>query len=91
MRKNEDNKAYDYIVTWVVNLICVTKGPEKYMGLIEQQFNMRNVKHNSAQYLGSDLNILLDSWTQVACEIYINKTVHKYEKNLVPFIIVTLP
>ncbi|MEM7297750.1 MAG: reverse transcriptase domain-containing protein, partial [Bacteroidota bacterium] len=46
IRISDDYNGYDYIATWVDDIICVGKNPQKYMEAIAQQFDMRNVMLN---------------------------------------------
>lgn len=45
IKASNDYNGYDYIATWVDDLIVVAKKPEQYIALIEQQFVLRNIKH----------------------------------------------
>ena len=44
--KSPHHDGYDYLATWVDDIICVAKEPQHYIALIEQGFKLRNVEVN---------------------------------------------
>ena len=79
IRRSDDHDAYDYIATWVDDIICVAKKPEKYMAIISQQFALRNEEINPDKYLGSDMRILANGMVHVCSKTYITEAIRKYE------------
>eukprot|EP00957_Ditylum_brightwellii_P171867 13083971-Ditylum_brightwellii.AAC.1 len=55
IKKSEHYEGYDYIATHVDDFIIVTKNPLKYMGHIEQHFQVRDVMDSSEYYLGINI------------------------------------
>jgi hypothetical protein len=47
--------GYDYIATHVDDLIVVSKTPQEYIALIEQEFALRNIESEPSYYLGTSL------------------------------------
>ena len=79
IRRSDDHDAYDYIATWVDDIICVAKKPEKYMSIISQQFALRNEEINPDKYLGSDMRTLANGMVHVCLKTYITEAIRKYE------------
>eukprot|EP00957_Ditylum_brightwellii_P160314 12203770-Ditylum_brightwellii.AAC.1 len=55
IKKSEHCEGYDYIATHVDDIIIVAKNPLKYMGHIEQHFQVRDVIDSSEYYLGNNI------------------------------------
>lgn len=80
VRRSDDYDGYDYIATWVDDIICVAREPQKYISLIEQRFKLRNVEVNPSLYLGMNLKRQQDGHMHLSCKSYIKEVIRKYEK-----------
>ena len=78
--KSIHHDGYDYIATWVDDIICVAKEPQYYISKIEQRFKLRNVEVNPSYYLGMNLKRQQDGLLHLSCHTYIKEAIRKYEK-----------
>jgi hypothetical protein len=71
--------GYDYIATHVDDLIVVSKGPQEYISLIEQEFALRNIESEPSYYLGTSLKRIDDGRIIMNSEKYIKESIRRYE------------
>ena len=79
IKKNEDGK-YEYIATYVDDLIMVSKDPTKDIEFIRRKYPIRNIEHNPEYYLGNDIQVRDDKTIKVSNQKYITEMLRKYEK-----------
>eukprot|EP00536_Pseudo-nitzschia_multiseries_P008477 jgi/Psemu1/20504/gm1.20504_g len=60
MKLREDKKSYDYIGTHVDDLMVVSRKPQEWIALIEQEFALRNIESEPRYYLGTSLTRIKD-------------------------------
>ena len=78
IKRNEDG-IYNFIATHVDDLIIVSKNPEEYLSLIEQEFALRNTEANPSYYLGAKLKLLPNGKFLMNMEEYIKEVIRRYE------------
>ena len=71
--------GYDYIATHVDDLIVVSKNPQEYISIIEQEFALRNIELDPKYYLGAKFSRLPDGKLAMNMEDYIKEVIRKYE------------
>lgn len=67
------------IATHVDNVIIVSKQPEEYTPLIEQEFALRNIESEPSYYLGTSLKQINDGQIMMNSTKYIKESIWKYE------------
>ena len=77
---SDDGTHYEYVATYVDDIIIAAKEPQKYMSVIEQEFKVRNIEDDPSYYLGNDLKKILGKYVHISSKTYINEVIRKYEK-----------
>ena len=57
IKKDHNNKTYEYIATYVDDLILVMKDPKPYFEHIKKKFSIRNIEFKPKYYLGTNIKI----------------------------------
>lgn len=71
--------GYGYIATHVDDVIVVSKNPEEYVALIEQEFALQNIESEPFYYLGTSLKRIQDGRVMMNSTKYIKESIQKYE------------
>ena len=80
--KESGNKdTYEYIATYVDDIIIVSKDPTKYMENIKEVFPIRNEAIMPSYYLGNNLKLNENRTMKVSSEKYIQEVLRKYQKD----------
>ena len=80
IRLSEDNNKYEYIATYVDDIIIVSENPMIYINIIKDQFPLRNVEETPEYYLGNNLEIRNNRTIKIHSKKYITEVISKYEK-----------
>ena len=78
IKKNEESQTYEYIATYVDDLIMVMKDPQPYIEHIKEKFPIRNIEFKPQYYLGANIT-MNDRNMKVSMEKYIKEALRKYE------------
>ena len=78
IKRNEHSDTYEYIATYVDDLILVMKDPQPYIDHIKKKFPIRNIEFKPEYYLGANITIN-DRNIKVSMEKYIKEVIRKYE------------
>ena len=65
------NYGYDYIATYVNDVIVASRKPQDYIARIEQEYALRNIETDPSYYLGSRLKRQPDGKLQMLSLIHI--------------------
>ena len=76
---SEDGTTYEYIATYVDDVIIAAKNPQNYMSQIKQELKVRNVEDEPSYYLGNNVKKVLDKYIHISSKTYINEVIRKYE------------
>ena len=80
IKSSEDNKRYEYIATYVDDIIIVAEEPTKYLEIIKSKFPIRNIEELPEYYLGNNLEIRKNKTIKVHSKKYITEIIRRYEK-----------
>jgi len=72
-------KGYEYIATYVDNIIIVSKDPKVYMNKIKEVFPIRNEEVNPSYYLGSNISLKSNGIMKISSEKYIAEILRRYQ------------
>lgn len=78
IKRNKSNDGYEYIATYVDDLILVMEDPQPYIDHIKDKFPIRNIEFNPEYYLGANLEINENN-IKVSMEKYVREVIRKYE------------
>ena len=81
IKESEDKDHYEYIATYVDDIIIVSKNPKKYMDNIKEIFPIRNEAIMPSYYLGNNLKMNGNGTMKVSSEKYIQEVLRKYQKD----------
>ena len=79
MKMANDGDHYEYIATYVDDLIIISKNPEKYMDTIKKIYPVRNEEESPTYYLGNNLQVRENRTIKVSSEKYILEILRKHE------------
>ena len=76
-----DTKAgkYEYIATYVDDIIIVSRDPMKYIDIIKSKFPIRNIEEMPEYYLGNNLEVRGNKTIKVSSRKYISEIIKRYE------------
>ena len=80
IKPSGDGKIYEYIATYVDDIIIVAKEPSKYLEIIKSKFPVRNIEELPEYYLGNNLDIRKNKTIKVHSKKYITEIIRRYEK-----------
>ena len=80
IKKDPNNGTYEYIATYVDDLILVMKDPKPYIEHIKNKFPIRNIEFKPEYYLGTNITIN-EKNIKISMEKYIKETIRKYENS----------
>ena len=75
--KNDKYKKYEYIATYVDDVIIATKNPSKYMHAIEMHFKVEYIMESPNYYLGNEI-VQVGYRIHVSSKKYLNEIMRKY-------------
>ena len=70
---------YEYIATYVDDIIIVCKDPKIYMKQIKEVFPIRNEEISPSYYLGSNICLNTDGTMKISSEKYIKEVLRRYQ------------
>jgi hypothetical protein len=79
IKESNDGKIYEYIATYVDDIIIVAKEPEVYLKKIQDVFPIRDIEKSPSYYLGNNLEIRENETIKVSSQKYITEVIRKYE------------
>ena len=79
IKESECGSHYEYIATYVDDIIIVSKKPDEYMKKIKEVFPIRNEAMMPSYYLGNNLIMNRNKTMKVSSEKYINEVLRKYQ------------
>ena len=77
---NEKEGKYEYIATYVDDLIIVAKQPMDYLDEIKKQYPIRNIEINPEYYLGNNIEVRNNNTIKISSKKYITEVLRKYEE-----------
>ena len=80
IKESEDGKNYEYITTYVDDIIIVADKPMKYLEIIKSKFPIRNIEEMPEHYLGNNLEMQSKITIKVSSRKYITEIISRYEK-----------
>ena len=78
---SEDGTKYEYIATYVDDIIVVAIDPMVYLEKIKNQYPIRNIEINPEYYLGNNIEIRSNDTIKISSTKYITEVIRKYEQN----------
>ena len=84
IRLDEENNKYEYIATYVDDIIVVAKNPMQYIDTIKTKFPIRNIEEMPEYYLGNNLQVRHNRTIKVSSKKYISEIIDRYEKKYGP-------
>ena len=76
----DDSSGYEYIATYVDDLIIVATKPKQYILPLQEQFPIRHIEMNPGYYLGNNLEIRNNGTIKVSSRKYITEVLSRYKK-----------
>ena len=80
IKENDSGDKYEYIATYVDDIIIVAEDPMKYLESIKSKFPIRDIEEIPEYYLGNILEIRSNNTIKVSSSKYITEVISKYEK-----------
>ena len=80
LKKTDDGTKYEYIATYVDDIIIVAKDPMKYMNLLKSKFPIRNIEEMPEYYLGNNIEMRKNKTIKISSKKYIKEIISRYEK-----------
>ena len=80
IKENDSGDKYEYIATYVDDIIIVAEDPMKYLESIKSKFPIRDIEEIPEYYLGNILEIRSNNTIKVSSSKYITKVISRYEK-----------
>ena len=71
MKKSKNGSKYDYIATYVDDLIIVAMEPEEYLQHIKNKYPIRNIEMMPEYYLGNNLEMRNNKTIKVSSRKYV--------------------
>ena len=84
IKLDEGSNKYEYIATYVDDIIVVSKNPMQYIEAIRTKFPIRNIEEMPEYYLGNNLQMRHDRTIKVSSKKYITEIIDRYEKKYGP-------
>ena len=81
---NDEQTKYEYIDTYVDDLVVVANDPIKYLEAIKKEYPIRNIEANPEYYSGNDVNIRLNNTIRISSKKYITEVIRKYKEKYRP-------
>ena len=79
IKESDDGKKYEYMATYVDDIIIVGKDPMKYLDEIKKHFPIRNIEMAPEYYLGSNIDMRKYGTIKISSKKYITKIIRRYE------------
>ena len=79
IRKYNDHEGYDYIATYVDDVIIDSNNPSKYMNDIDMHSKVREITESPKYYLGNEL-VQVGNHIHVSSNKYMNGFLCNYQK-----------
>ena len=57
IKLDQENNKYEYIATYVDDIIVVSKNPMQYINIIKEKFPLRNIEEMPEYYVGDNLQM----------------------------------
>ena len=80
IRESDDGNSYEYIATYVDDIIVVAKEPMRYLENMKRKFPIRNIEEMPEYYLGNNIEIRNNNTIKINSKKYITEIVSRYEK-----------
>ena len=80
IKRSDDGKKYEYIATYVDDIIVVAIKPNKYLDKIKDQFPIRNIEANPEYYLGNNIEVRSNKTIKISSTKYITEVLRKHEE-----------
>ena len=80
IKLNNSGNKYEYIATYVDDLIIVAEEPMNYLNSIKEKYPIRNIELNPEYYLGNNLEVRANNTIKISSKKYITKVIRKYEE-----------
>ena len=80
IKLNGESDTYEYIATYVDDLIVVAKEPMRYLDEIKKQYPIRNIEFNPEYYLGNNIEVRKNNTMKISSKKYITEVLRKYEE-----------
>ena len=80
IKSTSNNEKYEYIATYVDDIIIVAEEPSKYLDIIKKKFPIRNIEELPEYYLGNNLEIRKNKTIKVHSKKYVTEIIKRYEK-----------
>ena len=79
IKESDDGKKYEYMATYVDDIIIVGKDPMKYLDEIKKHFPIRNIEMAPEYYLGSNIDMRKNGTMKISSKKYITEIIRRYE------------
>ena len=79
IKKDETGGKYEYIATYVDDIIIASQNPMKFIEVIKQKFPIRNIEEMPDYYLGNNLEMRSNNTIKVSSRKYISEVISRYE------------
>ena len=79
IKENKEHNKYEYIATYVDDLIVVAIDPMQYIDKIKNEYPIRNIEMNPEYYLGNNIEVRTNNTIKISSAKYINEVIRKYE------------
>ena len=79
IKESENGDKYEYIATYVDDIIIVAKNPMEYLETIKHKFPIRNIEEMPEYYLGNNLEMRRNNTIKVSSRKYITEIISRYE------------
>ena len=73
LKITDDGKKYEYIATYVDDIIIVAKDPMKYMNLLKSKFPIQNIEEMPEYYLGNNIEMRKNKTIKISSKKYIKE------------------
>ena len=80
IKENDSGDKYEYIATYVDDIIIAAEDPMKYLESIKSKFPIRDIEEIPEYYLNNNLEIRSNNTIKVSSSKYITKVISRYEK-----------
>ena len=79
LKLSSEHDKYEYIATYVDDIIIVTINPTQYLDVLADKFSMKHIETNPKYYLGNNLEIDDTKRMKVSSKTYISEVIRRYE------------
>ena len=79
IKLSNDEKKYEYIATYVDDIIVVAIDPKMYLDEVKKQYSVRNIEMTPEYYLGNNIEVRTNNTIKISSTKFISEVIRKYE------------